>query len=166
MGYRRWLIICGAAVVLAGIVAVGWHFLHQPPSASYTEARIVVDDRHVFRVRVADTPEKQVKGLSGTASLADDEGMYFPLDSTTSHSFWMKDMIMPIDIIWIKQGAVVGIEHEAPVPPANASDNDIAIYPQPVEAIDGVLEIQSGRSKELGIEVGSRVDPLVVVELD
>lgn len=163
----RLLIIVSAALVLGLCLVGGWHWWQtgRLDKTTYTHARLTVDQQ-TFTVRVADSPAKQTKGLAGTTSLAENEGMYFPLDPSTSHAFWMKGMVIPIDIIWIKQGIVVGVNANVPHPSITESENNLPIYNQPVEQVDGVLEIKSGRAEELQIKVGSQVEPLAISQLD
>ncbi|MDQ4072853.1 MAG: DUF192 domain-containing protein [Thermoproteota archaeon] len=62
-------------------------------------------------VDLAITPQEQSKGLSVKNSLKENEGMLFVFDIPSKHSFWMKDMKFPIDIIWIsQQNKIVHIE--------------------------------------------------------
>lgn len=54
-----------------------------------------------IRAKVADDPEQQEQGLSNTPSLASNEGMLFVFSENARHSFWMKEMNYPIDIVWL-----------------------------------------------------------------
>lgn len=54
-----------------------------------------------FYVEVPRTREEKVKGLSGRKGLAAARGMLFVFDKPGVYDFWMKDMMFPIDIIWI-----------------------------------------------------------------
>jgi hypothetical protein len=55
----------------------------------------------VFTAKVADTPEKREKGLSGTLQLRQDEALLFVYDTDDKWSIWMKDMNYAIDIVWL-----------------------------------------------------------------
>ena len=79
--------------------------------------------------------------------------MYFVFDKPKPAVFWMKGMLIPLDIIWISDNTVVGLEKNVP-PPANPAQTDPLQYhaPQPVDA---VLELFSGQAKELNIDVGT-----------
>ncbi len=64
-----------------------------------------------LKVQVADEPAERTKGLSGVKALAPDEGMLFMFDSADDWGIWMKDMLIPIDILWVTDDlAVVHIE--------------------------------------------------------
>jgi uncharacterized membrane protein (UPF0127 family) len=63
-----------------------------------------------FRLEVADTDELRTKGLSGRASIANNEGMLFDFGQTGNYGIWMKDMNFNIDVIWLDQnGQIVDI---------------------------------------------------------
>ena len=68
----------------------------------------------------------------------------------------MKDMLIPIDIIWIADGAVVGIERNVP-PPVDSNQSDLPLYAPP-QPIDAVLELPAGAAKQFNISIGSRVE--------
>ena len=79
-------------------------------------------------------------------SLAGDRGMIFPYDPPQEVSFWMKNTLIPLDIIFIRpDGTIVRITE------AKALD----LSPLPAgEPISAVLEIRGGRAAELGIKEG------------
>jgi uncharacterized membrane protein (UPF0127 family) len=105
---------------------------------------------HRFTVEVAATPEQQEHGLMFYRSLAGDQGMIFPYDPPQSVSFWMKNTLIPLDIVFIRaDGTIARITH------AKALDET----PLPAgEPIALVLEIRGGRAAELGIREGDKVD--------
>lgn len=108
-------------------------------------------------VRVAKTPAEQAHGLAGTPELSWNEGMLFPFSSKRELVFWMKGMVIPIDIIWITDGHIVGIEESVPLPSAGASDDVLPTYRAPVPA-DTVLEVKAGFSAKYGLKVGDAVE--------
>ena len=82
-------------------------------------------------------------------SLAGDRGMIFPYDPPQDVSFWMKNTLIPLDIIFIRQdGTIVRITH--------AKALDVTALPSG-EPVAGVLEIRGGRAAELGIREGDIV---------
>lgn len=58
-------------------------------------------------VTVADTDEKRTLGLSGVETLGEREGKLFIFENDGRHGIWMKDMRLPIDIIWIDKNLQV-----------------------------------------------------------
>lgn len=105
---------------------------------------------HTLHVQVARTAAEQAQGLSGIASLAEDEGMLFSFDPPATPSFWMKDMLFPIDIIWISDGRVIGSAQNL-LPPSTL--DTIEALPQylPPSNIDYALEVGAGWIKESSV---------------
>ena len=100
------------------------------------------------RVAVADTPTLRSSGLSGYRGLAGDEGMLFIFEEDGMHSFWMKDMRFPIDILWISSdGRVVFIEKEV-------SPETFPKSFTPATPARYVLEVEAGFVEKHGIEIG------------
>jgi uncharacterized membrane protein (UPF0127 family) len=62
--------------------------------------KITINNKE-YNVKVVETPEDQQKGLQGVEYLEDNEGMLFIYDSEEERSFWMKDTLIPLDIIGI-----------------------------------------------------------------
>ncbi len=105
-----------------------------------------------FTIEVADTVAKREKGLGDRDSLPRDHGMYFPFEVEQRWVFWMKGMRFPIDIIWIRDGRVVDVHHDAQPP---------TVFPletfSPAEPADAVLEVNAGIAREMGLEAGDEV---------
>ena len=68
---------------------------------SDTELMTIQIDRTPILVEIADTPEARRRGLSGRESLPSVNGLLLVFDTFEPHGIWMKDMLFPIDIIWI-----------------------------------------------------------------
>jgi hypothetical protein len=104
----------------------------------------------LFTVQVAATPQQQEHGLMFYRSLGADQGMIFPYDPPQDVSFWMRNTLIPLDMIFIRaDGTIARIAH------AKALDETPVPAGEPVAA---VLEIRAGRAAELGIREGDRVD--------
>jgi uncharacterized membrane protein (UPF0127 family) len=104
-----------------------------------------------IKVDIADNVTLQTKGLSGRSILNENEGMLFVFPDNKIRYFWMKDMLFPIDIIWItKEGKIVDIEKNAPKPEANTPDYKLPIYTSP-EPVSYVLEVNAGFSERHNI---------------
>ena len=122
-----------------------------PPA---TRATVVVDtgDRKVsFRVELALTPEEQNRGLMFRQSLGADEGMLFVFDRQSIHTFWMKNTLIPLDMLFIdKDRRIVGIVENAE--PQTETGRSVGLPSQ------YVLEIGGGLSGKLGIRAGHVVE--------
>jgi uncharacterized membrane protein (UPF0127 family) len=109
----------------------------------------------MYQVEVAATSAAQSKGLSGRPSLAAGQGMLFPFSPPRSEVFWMYQMNFPIDIVWIRDGKVVGFVERAPVPTTVPP----ATFPSP-GIVDYVLEVPAGTVAADHIMQGATVEIL------
>ena len=106
---------------------------------------------HRFTVEVARSIEQQQTGMMNRNSVAPDRGMIFPYDPPQTVAFWMKNTLIPLDLIYIAPGGkILRIE-------ANAVPLSLDQLPSggPIEA---VLELAGGRSAELGLKAGDQVN--------
>ena len=106
--------------------------------------------KHRFTVEVARTPEEQAQGLMNRNSVPPDRGMIFPYDPPAQVSFWMKNTLVPLDMIFIGADGKIG----------RIAANTTPMSLDPVASIDpvsAVLEIAGGRAAELGIKQGDKV---------
>ncbi len=116
---------------------------------------ISLSDMHI---EVADTDEERVRGLSGRAEVPESYGMLFVFEKPTRPGFWMKDMLVPIDIIWLKDtGEVVGVERE--VSPETFPN---VFYP-PRDVLY-VLEVAAGSAERRGFSLGKTLDIKETIE--
>ena len=104
---------------------------------------------HPFRVEVASTPEQQERGLMFRREMCADEGMIFPEHPPRRPSFWMRNTVIPLDIVFVgTDGRILNI--------ANALPYDET--PLPAEGLaSAVLELNGGRAAQLGIAPGDKV---------
>ncbi len=108
-----------------------------------------------FMVEVADTREERAEGLMHVEKLDQNEGMIFVYDEEDYRSFWMKNTLIPLDIIFLdSELEVINIEQADPEP--NTSDENLASYESERPA-QYVLEINQNRSEEIGLEEGSKM---------
>jgi len=110
-------------------------------------------EENCFFVELAKTSAEKSEGLMFRESLEDNEAMLFIYDSDGKYNFWMKNTLIPLDIIWIDlEGKIVYIEHDA----QPCGDECKIIKPQKVARF--VLEINGGLAEELGIKLGDKFD--------
>jgi uncharacterized membrane protein (UPF0127 family) len=105
---------------------------------------------HRFTVEVASTAEQQAMGLMYRNKLAPDRGMVFPFDPPRDASFWMRNTLIPLDMIFVRADGTI----------ANIAENTVPYSEEPVYSdgpVKAVLEIAGGRSAELGIKPGDKV---------
>lgn len=100
------------------------------------------------RVEIVEKPEEQAKGLSGKMILPPDEGMLFWFGTRSDWAFVMKNTLIPLDILFLDFGQVVGIITLQP--------NDLV--PHRIGRLSSsVLETNAGWSARHGVVVGDRV---------
>jgi uncharacterized membrane protein (UPF0127 family) len=144
-----------ALLALAGGVAVVALFpgLLIGDPGEYNRTTVTASDANgtelaTVEVRIADTTAKRYTGLSETDSLAADEGMLFVHEREENHSYVMRNMSFPLDIIFLdSEGTVVHIVH-ASVDGENAPYEARAKY---------VLEVNRGWTNQTGLSEGDRI---------
>jgi uncharacterized membrane protein (UPF0127 family) len=107
-----------------------------------------------FDVEVVSTPQDRNRGLMFRENLAKDEGMLFVFGVEGDYHFWMKNTLIPLDIIWIDQ------DHEIVYISRNTQPckADPCPYVDPGMNAKYVLEINGGVSDEFGFELGDVVE--------
>ena len=143
------------ALVLLGLCAsvmVGWAYYFTLSLPSKVELKI--NNQYI----IADTAVSELaraKGLSGRAQLNVNEGMFFYFFKPERPAFWMKDMHFPIDILWIANHRIVGIEENVD-PQVGAPEGELKSYVPP-EPVERVLELSAGRARLLNAHIGDFV---------
>lgn len=128
-----------------------------PTSEPAKSTSFVTINGKEISVDTARTREEREKGLSGTSSLDKDSGMLFIFEANSKTPvFWMKGMLIPLDIIWIKEGKIIRIDKNVPILASNTPDNKIKTYSAGT-FVDYVLEVNAGFSDSNSIKVGDNV---------
>ena len=104
---------------------------------------------HAFRVELAASPEEQEKGLMFRKEMGANEGMLFPMNPPRQAHFWMRNTVMPLDIIFIgADRRVLNVVQAKPYDETPLPSAGLAA---------AVLELNVGRAAELGIGPGTTV---------
>jgi uncharacterized membrane protein (UPF0127 family) len=105
-------------------------------------------ERHFF-IEIADEPSERQAGLMFRKTMADDHGMLFVFEATQPVGFWMRNTVMPLDLVFIGQdGRVKAIRQGEPFSEAVIS---------PDEPVRFVLELKAGTAAKEGIADGDLV---------
>lgn len=125
----------------------------------YTDAEVafVVDgeERGVLSVEVADTASERQRGLMYRESLPNGTGMLFVYGRANQRRFWMKNTLVPLDIIFVdSNGRVLNVEHAVPEP--NTPDDELTRYRSDGPA-QFVVEAERGYANRTGISAGDRL---------
>ena len=111
---------------------------------------VTADGQHVFTVELAVTSKARQQGLMHRREMPRNVGMLFIFPNLGLQSFWMKDTLIPLDILFLEaNGRVVHVHH-------NAQPRTLVPIVPKVTAL-AVLEINGGLSRELGIKPGDFV---------
>jgi hypothetical protein len=147
------VVVAVAVIAASATAAVWWWGL---PSDGGDIVGAVFDtepEETVFGCELADSPAEWSDGLSGCEHLAQDRGMVFVFPYTATQTFWMKDCLIPLDIIFVWENGTVGAIYEAPIEPGVA-DADLTRYESP-GPVKWVVELNMGACAASGITVGT-----------
>ena len=103
-----------------------------------------------FTVELADTDQSRARGMMFRTSMAPDAGMLFDFKQEQMASFWMRNTLIPLDMIFIRADGTILNIHQRAIPGDETGINSAG----PVRA---VLEINGGTASRLGIRPGDRV---------
>ena len=108
---------------------------------------------NVYHVWVANTDEQRVQGLSGVKQLSPNGGLLMDFEQNGAWGIWMKDMLVPLDIIWMdeKKKVVYIVKN---VPPEQATSSVM----RPKSAARYVLELPAGSVDKSAIKTGQTLE--------
>ncbi len=104
-----------------------------------------------FAVEIAATPHQQAYGLMFIKRLAADAGMVFPYVPPQETAFWMKNTLIPLDMLFVRPDGTIGRIV------AEAQPQDLTPIPSQQPVI-GVIEINGGIAKKDGFATGDKVE--------
>lgn len=148
--------------VLTGLWAAGCSQSAPPPEASVqpppTVAKVDLPkaglpDGFIVDLELAVTPQEVADGLMYRPSLPENRGMLFIFEADRYPSFWMKNTLIPLDLVFLDStGSVVDVV--ANVPPCAADPCPTYSPKTPARA---VLEMAAGTAARHGVEAGAVV---------
>ena len=109
------------------------------------EIKEVCFEENCFQVEIADTDEKRERGLMFREELCSDCGMLFVYDEEIKSKFWMKNTLIPLDIIWLDSD--LKVIHVANAVPCVTEECEL--YGPSSEKSPYVLEVNSGGSEKI-----------------
>jgi uncharacterized membrane protein (UPF0127 family) len=144
--HRHLLLLAALLFALSGAIAAA-----QLATFPTTQLTIVsASGPHKFTVELATTPAQMEQGLMFRQSLAADAGMLFDYRAPAMASMWMKNTLIPLDMLFVDEhGRIINI-HERAVP--GSLDPIAATAPARV-----VIELNGGTAARLGIRPGDQV---------
>jgi uncharacterized membrane protein (UPF0127 family) len=140
------LIISPILLIIAGFLI--WRLFFYIPSSNTINIKIANID---YKIELAKTISQKTKGLSGRETLCKNCGMLFIFGYETELPFWMKDTLIPLDMIWLnKDGKIVDIK-------TATETNSTKIYQNQTKA-QYVLELNANDSQKLNLKIGDIID--------
>ncbi|MGP1384707.1 MAG: DUF192 domain-containing protein [Thainema sp.] len=106
----------------------------------------------IIQLEVAETQQQQAMGFMFRSEIPDNRGMLFPFDPPRRVSFWMKNVRVPLDMVFLRDGEVVAIASNV----SPCTSDPCPTYGPP-EVIDSVIELRGGRAAELGLQAGDAI---------
>ncbi|MEK6889556.1 MAG: DUF192 domain-containing protein [Nanoarchaeota archaeon] len=110
-----------------------------------------------FQVEIADTLELRQQGLMYREQLTSNKGMLFIFDEEGIYPFWMKNTLIPLDIIWINENKEVVYIQENALP----CKEEICTSYNPNKKAKYILEINSGLANKFNITMGNKLDFMI-----
>jgi len=110
-------------------------------------------EENCFKIEIPKTQEEMIQGLMFREYLPENEGMLFIFGFSERHSFWMKNTLMPLDMIWLDEELkVVYIQTAVP-----CTEEPCTIYAPNTSALY-TLEINAGLSQQRNINIGNQAE--------
>ncbi len=143
------------SVVMVGLMALAGvtYFTKTAHSELRTEKLEIVGKdgkKHSFDVEIAATDPDREVGLMFRDKMPADHGMLFEMDKNEVTKFWMKNTLIPLDMLFIAPDGTIKTIHQNAVP--KSLDGISSEVP-----VSGVLELNGGRAQALGIAAGDKV---------
>lgn len=140
-------------VVLA-ITAVIFFLYVGEHKKDFQESPRVCIGKNCFLVEIADSPSEWEKGLMGRNFLDAQKGMLFIFDNEDKYDFWMKNTLIPLDILWADvDGKIISINRNA-----KPCEKDPCELYKPSAKAKYVLEINAGLTQKYGIKTGNTMN--------
>ena len=106
-------------------------------------------NEHAFTVEKAETAKEKSKGLMYRTELAENTGMLFVWDNAAPRSFWMKNTLIPLDILFFNEEQI--LIHYVTAKPCTTKNCESYRSSEPTK---WVLELPAGTVEMLGIKKG------------
>lgn len=117
---------------------------------SPTTASLTLPDGKTLQVEIARTPMERTRGLMFRTALPEDRGMLFIFEQPGKNKFWMKNTLIPLDILWMDdRKRIIHIEYQ--VPPCKL--DPCPVYGPSAEN-HYVLEVKAGVAHKRGLRIG------------
>jgi uncharacterized membrane protein (UPF0127 family) len=149
-------LLCGVLATLLGAAACAQRADRNALAKPAAKPRARLASGKILSLEVRRTPDERALGLMFRKNFSEEEGMLFVFPEDGLHAFWMKNMRISIDILWLDaRGVVVHAEERVP-PCPDASVGPCPSY-VPLQEARYVLEIPAGAAARNALRVGSHI---------
>jgi uncharacterized protein len=125
-----------------------------------TTTVFVAPDKKI-EAEMAYTDANRARGLMFREHLPEDAGMLFLFPSLDIHGFWMKNTLIPLDILWLNERKEV--VYMVTIDPCKKDPCESVV---PLQKAQYVLEVNAGFAKKYKIEIGSRMEFTIPAEVE
>lgn len=139
-------------IIIFFFIFLGIYILYWPIPLSKKE---VIIKNKKFTLEIAKTISQKTKGLSSRTSLCDNCGMIFVYKNEGFYPFWMKDTLIPLDMIWINNNNEIVSVYTA-IPEINKPLTQLTIYRNNKPA-KNIIELNAGEADKLGLKIGDKI---------
>lgn len=146
---KRYLVLI-AVLLSIGVVLVTNYFLNHIPKNT-----VSINGKKI-KVEIAKTDAEREKGLMNRDQLDADSGMLFVFEKAEIQAFWMKETLIPLDIIWIKSSPL-GLNKIVEITTLDPDSPDYTPQYTPENKANYVLELNAGAINEFGFKIGDKV---------
>ena len=150
---RRWLVGLSISVLAVGI---GCQTLDTSFVALEHTIQFGTRPSTNVNVYLADSSTEHTAGLGNRAALQPGQGMVFVFPDSKIQTFWMKDTSFPIDIVWVQDGVVMGVEPNIQPEAKQTLLSDYKLYSSKLP-VNMVIELPAGFTANNGIASGLTV---------
>lgn len=138
--------------IIAALTTIYFLFIKKSPPPGIVTIDI---KNHQFDLEIAKSLSEKSRGLSSRTSLCGNCGMIFVYSNESYYPFWMKDTLIPLDMIWLdKNGRIVTI-HTAH-PQLDTPPTQLKAY-RNSDPAQFIIELNAGKSEEIGLNVGDTI---------
>lgn len=147
---RLLAVVCGMVLFASVILAPPVTAQPQPTLPQSDLVITTAKGPQKFKVELADNDASRSRGMMFRTSMAPDAGMLFDFKNEQMASFWMRNTLLPLDMLFIKADGTILNIHQRAIPHDESGINSTG----PVRA---VLEVNGGTASRLGIKPGDKV---------
>ena len=144
-----------AVLAIILLLAVTSYFVFTSGSSGSNATLVTASGRHPIAVELADTPEAREVGLMNRDRMAKDSGMLFDFDESREVTMWMKNTLIPLDMLFLDhRGLIVRVA-------ANARPLSLSLIPSNAP-VQYVLELNGGAAARYGAKVGDHLEHPII----